>query len=65
MDAAVVAPAIPLLKLDPADPELLDELLGVVARVASNGAFTMGHELEAFESEFAAYCETAHAIGVS
>ena len=25
----------------------------------------MGHELEAFEAEFAAYCETDHAIGVS
>ena len=25
----------------------------------------MGHELEAFEAEFAAYCETAHAVGVS
>jgi dTDP-3-amino-3,4,6-trideoxy-alpha-D-glucose transaminase len=37
----------------------------VVARVASTGAFTMGHELEAFEAEFAAYCETDHAIGVS
>ena len=29
------------------------------------GAFTMGTELEAFEEEFAAYCETDHAIGVS
>ena len=25
----------------------------------------MGAELEAFEDEFAAYCETAHAVGVS
>jgi dTDP-3-amino-3,4,6-trideoxy-alpha-D-glucose transaminase len=36
-----------------------------VARVASSAAFTMGHELEAFEAEFAAYCEIDHAIGVS
>ena len=56
---------LPLLKLDPADPALLEELLEVVARVASTGAFTMGAELEAFEAEFAAYCETDHAIGVS
>jgi dTDP-3-amino-3,4,6-trideoxy-alpha-D-glucose transaminase len=65
--AAFTAPAenLPLLKLDPADPALLDELLEVVARVASTGAFTMGTELEAFEEEFAAYCETDHAIGVS
>jgi dTDP-3-amino-3,4,6-trideoxy-alpha-D-glucose transaminase len=65
MNPAVFTPAIPLLKLDPADPALLEELLEVVARVASTGAFTMGHELEAFEAEFAAYCETDHAIGVS
>jgi dTDP-3-amino-3,4,6-trideoxy-alpha-D-glucose transaminase len=62
---SVVAARVPLLKLDPADPALLEELLEVVARVASSAAFTMGHELEAFEAEFAAYCEIDHAIGVS
>jgi len=65
MSTAVATPTIPLLKLDPADPALVEELLEVVARVASTGAFTMGHELEAFEQEFAEYCETGHAIGVS
>jgi dTDP-4-amino-4,6-dideoxygalactose transaminase len=56
---------IPVTKLDQANPELLEELLEVVAGVAAKGAFTMGHELEAFEAEFAAYCETGHAVGVS
>jgi dTDP-3-amino-3,4,6-trideoxy-alpha-D-glucose transaminase len=56
---------IPVTRLDQADPILLEELLEVVARVARQGAFTMGHELEAFETEFAAYCETDHAVGVS
>jgi dTDP-4-amino-4,6-dideoxygalactose transaminase len=56
---------IPVTKLDQADPELLEELLDVVARVARQGAFTMGAELEAFETEFADYCETDHAVGVS
>ena len=56
---------IPITRLDQADPELLEELLAVVSRVAHKGAFTMGAELEAFESEFAAYCETDHAVGVS
>jgi dTDP-3-amino-3,4,6-trideoxy-alpha-D-glucose transaminase len=56
---------IPVTKLDQADPELLEELLGVVSRVAHAGAFTLGAELEAFEAEYAAYCETDHAIGVS
>jgi dTDP-3-amino-3,4,6-trideoxy-alpha-D-glucose transaminase len=56
---------IPVTKLDQAYPELLEELLEVVARVARQGAFTMGAELEGFEEEFAAYCETGHAVGVS
>jgi dTDP-3-amino-3,4,6-trideoxy-alpha-D-glucose transaminase len=68
--AGTAAPAdavaqIPITRLDPADPALLEELLEVVAGVASRGAFTLGHELEAFEAEFATYCETGHAIGVS
>jgi dTDP-3-amino-3,4,6-trideoxy-alpha-D-glucose transaminase len=63
--AAGAVGQIPITRLDPADPALLEELLEVVAGVASRGAFTMGHELDAFEAEFAAYCETGHAIGVS
>jgi dTDP-3-amino-3,4,6-trideoxy-alpha-D-glucose transaminase len=56
---------IPVTRLDQADPILLEELLEVVGRVARQGAFTMGAELEAFESEFAAYCGAAHSVGVS
>jgi dTDP-3-amino-3,4,6-trideoxy-alpha-D-glucose transaminase len=56
---------IPVTRLDQADPALLEELLAVVERVARQGAFTFGAELDAFEAEFAAYCETAHAVGVS
>jgi dTDP-3-amino-3,4,6-trideoxy-alpha-D-glucose transaminase len=56
---------IPTTKLDPADPALMEELLAVVERVARQGAFTMGAELEAFEQEFAEYCGSPHAIGVS
>jgi dTDP-3-amino-3,4,6-trideoxy-alpha-D-glucose transaminase len=56
---------IPVTRLDQADPILLEELLEVVGRVARAGAFTLGSELEAFEAEFAAYCGSEHAIGVS
>jgi dTDP-3-amino-3,4,6-trideoxy-alpha-D-glucose transaminase len=56
---------IPVTRLDQADPVLLEELLEVVARVARAGAFSMGHELEAFEQEFATYCGSDHAVGVS
>jgi len=58
-------PRIPVTRLDQADPVLLEELLEVVARVARAGAFSMGHELEAFEREFATYCGSDHAVGVS
>jgi dTDP-4-amino-4,6-dideoxygalactose transaminase len=62
--ASVPAP-VPVMKLSNSSPELFDEMMGAVARVASAGAFTLGHEVEAFEAEFAAYNETAHCVGVS
>ncbi len=57
--------AIPLMRLDFADPALLEELMGAVGDIAARGAFTLGEPVESFESEFAAYCETDHAVGVS
>jgi dTDP-4-amino-4,6-dideoxygalactose transaminase len=33
--------------------------------VLDSGQFVLGPEVEAFEREFAAYCRTAHAVGVS
>jgi dTDP-3-amino-3,4,6-trideoxy-alpha-D-glucose transaminase len=57
--------AIPLMQLDFADPALLEELMGSVREVAERGAFTLGEPVEAFEREFADYCETDFAVGVS
>jgi dTDP-4-amino-4,6-dideoxygalactose transaminase len=57
--------SVPLTRLDFADPELLEELMGAVRGVAERGAFTLGEPVEAFEREFAAYCETDFAVGVS
>jgi dTDP-4-amino-4,6-dideoxygalactose transaminase len=57
--------AIPLTRMDNADPALMDELLATVERVARSAAFTLGTEVEAFEEEFAAYCGTPHAVGLS
>jgi dTDP-3-amino-3,4,6-trideoxy-alpha-D-glucose transaminase len=65
VDDALGLERIPTTRLDQADPALMEELLAVVERVARQGAFTMGAELEAFEAEFAAYCGAAHAVGVS
>src|SRR5216684_7750076 len=36
-----------------------------VSRVLPSGKYTLGPELKAFESEFAALCDTRHAIGIS
>jgi dTDP-3-amino-3,4,6-trideoxy-alpha-D-glucose transaminase len=56
--------AVPFVRLDRDDPELLEELLGEVRTVAETSAFTLGHHVEAFEADFAAYCEAEHAIGL-
>jgi dTDP-4-amino-4,6-dideoxygalactose transaminase len=56
---------VPFTRLDYADPALLEELLGLVRGVAERGAFTLGEPVEGFEQEFAAYCETEFAVGVS
>jgi dTDP-3-amino-3,4,6-trideoxy-alpha-D-glucose transaminase len=55
---------VPLTRLDNADPDLMDDLLAAVERVARGASFILGREVEAFEAELAAYCGTAEAIGV-
>jgi dTDP-3-amino-3,4,6-trideoxy-alpha-D-glucose transaminase len=63
---APASPAqVPFTRMDYADPELLEELMGAVREVAEHGAFTLGHHVESFEGEFASYCETDFAVGVS
>jgi dTDP-4-amino-4,6-dideoxygalactose transaminase len=56
---------VPLTRLDNGDPELLEELLATVDRVASSAQFTLGPEVEAFEDEYADYCGARYAIGLS
>lgn len=46
------------------DPALRAELDRAYARVIDSGWTILGAELEAFEREFAAFCGTAHAVGV-
>jgi dTDP-4-amino-4,6-dideoxygalactose transaminase len=65
MKAADTVPAIPLTRMDHADPELMEELLAEVERIARRGAFTGGAAVEDFEADFARYCGTAFAVGVS
>jgi dTDP-3-amino-3,4,6-trideoxy-alpha-D-glucose transaminase len=62
--AATAEMAVPFVRLDKDDPELLEELLAHVRAVAEESAFVLGSRVEAFESDFAAYCEADEAIGV-
>jgi dTDP-3-amino-3,4,6-trideoxy-alpha-D-glucose transaminase len=62
---SVLTREVPFTRMDHADPALLEELLGAVREVAEQGAFTLGHHVESFEREFADYCESDFAIGVS
>ncbi|HLI32579.1 MAG TPA: DegT/DnrJ/EryC1/StrS family aminotransferase [Solirubrobacteraceae bacterium] len=56
---------IPLARMDAADPALLTELMALVQKVAESGEFILGRAVEAFERDFAAYCEADHAVGVA
>lgn len=56
---------VPLTRLDNSNAELMAELLERVEAVASRAAFVQGEEVDAFEREFAAYCDAREAVGVS
>ena len=56
---------VPFVRMDRDDPELLEELLGVVRTVAEESSFILGRHVEGFEADFAAYCETDEAVGVA
>jgi dTDP-3-amino-3,4,6-trideoxy-alpha-D-glucose transaminase len=58
-------PAVPMTLMDHHDPALFGELLAAVEGVATTGAFTGGAAVEAFEADYARWCEAPHAIGVS
>jgi dTDP-4-amino-4,6-dideoxygalactose transaminase len=56
---------IPFLDLRAAYLELKTEIDRAVARVLDSGWYILGAEVEAFEAEFAAYCEAKFAVGVA
>ena len=55
---------IPFLDLKASYRELKEALDAVYYRVMESGRYVLGDELEAFESEFAAYCGVKHCLGV-
>ena len=56
---------VPFLDLRAAYIELKPEIDDAVARVLNSGWYILGDEVEAFEAEWAAYCEAKHAVGVA
>ena len=56
---------IPFLDLRLATEELRPEIDRAIARVVTSGCYILGAEVEAFESEFAAYCGARHCVGVA
>jgi dTDP-3-amino-3,4,6-trideoxy-alpha-D-glucose transaminase len=55
---------IPFLDLHTPYRELSDELDAAYRRVMESGWYILGAEVEAFESEFAAYCGARHCVSV-
>lgn len=55
---------IPFLDLRAAYLELKEEIDAVVARVMDSGWYILGTEVEAFETEWAEYCNARHCVGV-
>ena len=56
---------VPFLELKPTYLELKEEFDAAYNRVMDSGWYLLGGELTAFESEFAAYCETKFCVGVA
>ena len=56
---------IPFLDLRAAYLELKPEIDDAVARVLNSGWYILGEEVEAFEAEWAAFCQAKHAVGVA
>lgn len=56
---------VPFLDLRAAYLELKPEIDAAIARVLDSGYYILGPEVEAFEEEWARYCEAKHAIGVA
>ncbi|TVO62413.1 DegT/DnrJ/EryC1/StrS family aminotransferase [Spiribacter vilamensis] len=55
---------IPFLDLQAAYRELKSDIDNAVQRVLESGYYILGPEVEAFEDEYASYCEAGYAVGV-
>ena len=56
---------VPFLDLKAAYTELQPEIDAAIKRVLESGSYILGEEVDAFEREFAIYCEAMHCVGVA
>ena len=56
---------IPFLDLRAGYEELRTEIDAALDEVLASGHYILGPDVEAFESEYADYCEARHAVGVA
>ncbi len=56
---------VPYLDLKAEYAALREEVLAALDRVCRSAAFILGEEVEAFEKEFAAFCEAKHCVGLN
>lgn len=56
---------VPLVDLRAQYASLRTEVLAAIERVMESGQFVLGPETEAFEREFAVYCQTSYAVGTN
>lgn len=56
---------VPFLDLGASYRELKSEIDAALSRVLDSGWYILGPEVEAFEAEWAAYCEATYAVGLA
>jgi dTDP-4-amino-4,6-dideoxygalactose transaminase len=64
-EPATALPEIPAENLTRWHAAIADDLRAAFEAVLPVGKYTLGAQLRAFEEEYAAYCDSTHAIGIS
>src|SRR5687768_6055470 len=55
---------VPFLDLLAGYREIQPEIEAAIKKVLESGCYILGEEVEAFEQEYAAYCEAKHCVGL-
>ena len=65
MSTGTALPPIPLVDLQTQSRAIKEDVLARIADVIDGARYILGSEVEEFEKQFAAYCNTDHCIGVA